>query len=115
MQALSERGCISTLHKRLCKGGVKKGFCLCKNLRCEFILSIMFKAIDSPERPSSKIHPRYLTFACCLISMPLCTLFKDLPFQSLCLVPNNIDFFCFVQSVYLICCQQTSHTRLKNL
>ena len=74
------------------KGGVKKRFCLRRNLRREFILLITFKAIDSPERLSSKIHPRYLTFACCLISMPLYTIFKDLAFRSLCLVPNNIDF-----------------------
>ena len=24
--------------------------------------------------------------------MPLCAIFKDLAFQSLCLIPNNIDF-----------------------
>ena len=60
--------------------------------RREFILSITFKAIDSPERLSSKIHPRYFTFACCLISMPLYTIFKGLALRSLCLVPNNIDF-----------------------
>ena len=70
----------------------KKTILSSRNLRREFILSITFKAIDSPERLSSKIHPRYLTFACCLISMPLYTIFKDLAFPSLCLVPNNIDF-----------------------
>ena len=52
----------------------------------------MFKAINSTERLSSKIHPRYLTFACCLTSVPLYTIFKDLAFQGLSLVPNNIDF-----------------------
>ena len=62
--------------------GVLKRFCLCRNFRREFILSITFKAIDSPERLSSKIHRRYFTFACCLISMPLYTMFKDLAFQS---------------------------------
>ena len=51
----------------------------------------MFKAIDPTERHSSKIHPRYLTSACCLISMPLYAIFKDLAFRSLCLVPSNID------------------------
>ena len=87
MQA-SRRDCISALHKSLRKGGVKNDFVYAENLRREFILSITFKAIDSPERLSSKIHPRYLTFACCLISMPLYTIFKDLAFQSLCLVPK---------------------------
>ena len=70
----------------------KKQFCLCRNLRREFIPSITFKAIDSPERLSSKIHPTCFTFACGLISMALYTIFKDLAFQSLCLVPNNIGF-----------------------
>ena len=85
------------------KGGVKKRFCQCRNLRCEFISSIAFKANDSLERLPSKIHLRYFTFACCFISIPLYKIFKDLEFQSLCLVPNNIE------SVYLIYCQQTSN------
>ena len=51
-----------------------------------------FKAIDSPERLSSKIHPRYFTFACCLISMSLYVIFKGLSFRNLCLVTNNTDF-----------------------
>ena len=41
-------------------------FCLCQ--------SIMFKAIDSPERLSSKIHPRYFRFPYCLIPVPLYTM-----------------------------------------
>ena len=52
----------------------------------------MCKAIDSPEGLSSKTHPKYLTFSSCLIYMPLYTIFKDLPFRSLCLAPNNVDF-----------------------
>ena len=52
----------------------------------------MFKAIDSRERLSFKIHPRYFTFRCCLISLPLYTIFKDLALPSLCLVPYKIDF-----------------------
>ena len=73
---------------------LKKRLCLCRNLRCEVILSTMFKAMDSPERLKIhlKIYPGYLTFACCLISMPLYTTFKDLAFRNLYLVPNNIDF-----------------------
>ena len=66
--------------------------CLFPALRHELMLSITFKATDSPERLSSKIHPRYFTFACCLISIPLYTVFKDLAFQRLCSVQNNIDF-----------------------
>ena len=75
---------------------LKNDFCPCRNLRRELILSITFKSIDSPERLSSKMHPKYFTLACCLMSMPLCTIFKDLAFRILCLVPNNIDFFCLV-------------------
>ena len=55
----------------------------------------MFKAIDSVERFSSKKHPSYFTFAYCLISIPLHTIFKefkDLACQSLYLAPNKIDF-----------------------
>ena len=86
-----KKGCISALHKNLRKGGVKKRFILRRNLRREFTLSITFKAIDSPERLSSKVHPAYSTFTCCLISIPLYAIFKDLAFRGLCLVTNNID------------------------
>ena len=72
--------------------GVLKNVCLCRNFRRENNLSIMFKAIDSPERLWSKTHPRYFTFSYCLISIPLYTMFKALVFQSLCLVPNKTDF-----------------------
>ena len=44
---------LKDLETKLCslpKGGVKKRFCLCRNLTREFILSITFKATDSPER-----------------------------------------------------------------
>ena len=101
--------------KSLPEGGVKKRFCPCRNLRREFILSITFKSIESPERLSSKMHPKYFTSACCLMSVPLYTIFKHLAFQILCLVPNNSGFFCLVQSVNLVYCQQTSYTRSKNL
>ena len=47
------------------------------------------------ERLLSKIHPRYFTFAWCLISVPLYTVLFELAFRSLCLVPNNIDFVLF--------------------
>ena len=87
-----KRDSINGLHKGLRKGGVNKRFYRYRNLRREFILSITFKAIDSSERLSFKIHSRYFTFACYLTSMPLYTIFEDLAFQSLCLVPNNIDF-----------------------
>ena len=52
----------------------------------------MFKVIDSQERLSSKTHPRYCTFTCCLISIPLRTICNDLAFPNLCIVPINIDF-----------------------
>ena len=87
----NQRGCISALHKSLHKGGVKKRFCLCRIWRHEFNLPNTFKAIDSPERLSFKIHPRYFTFTC-LNSIPLYTIFKDLAFWSLCLEPNKADF-----------------------
>ena len=86
--ASSKRGCISALRKSLHKGGK-----LCGNLLREFTLSITFKAIDSPERPSHKIHSRYFTFACCLISVPLYIIFKDVAFQSLCSATSKIDYF----------------------
>ena len=98
------------------KGMLKNWFCLCRNLRGEFILSITFKAIDSPERLSSKIHPGYLTFECCLISMPLYTIFMDLAFQSLCLVPNNIDFVLYCPKCILnLLSRSQSHTLEKSL
>ena len=92
VQPWPKRDCISGLNESLLAGGVKKRFCLCGNLRREFTLSIKFKVIDLPDRLSSKIHPRYFTFPYCLISVPLYTIFKDLSFRSLCLVPNTIEF-----------------------
>ena len=62
-----------------------KTICLCRNLRREFILSIKFKAIDSPDL---KYIPDIWLLHCYLISVPLYTIFKDLVFRSLCLVPN---------------------------
>ena len=95
--------------------GVKKWFRLHRNLRREFTLSITFKAIDSRERLSSKIHPRYFTFTCCLISIPFYTIFKNSAFQSLCLVPNKTDNVLSSLNWYLVYCQQTSHTSSKNI
>ena len=43
------------------------------------------------QRLLSKIHPRYFTFSCCLISMPLCKILKEYAFRSLRLAQNNID------------------------
>ena len=86
-----KKGWISVLHKSLLNGGVEKRFCLCRTFRREFTLSITFKAIDSPDRLWSKIHPRYFTFSYCLIAVPLHTMFKVLLFRSLCLVPNKIE------------------------
>ena len=60
VQAWSKKGCISELHKSLRKGAFKKRFCLCRNLKRGFVLSITFKVIDSPETLSSKIHPENL-------------------------------------------------------
>ena len=61
---------ISALHKSLREGVVKKRFCLCRNLRCEIILSITFKAIDLPERLSSKIRSRCFTFKIIPVKRP---------------------------------------------
>ena len=48
---------------------------------------------DSSEREFHfKIHPRYFTFSCYLISIQLYTIFQDLKFRRFCLAPNNIDF-----------------------
>ena len=98
------------------KGALKKRFCLCRNLGREFILSITFKAIDSPpERLSSKMHPRYFTFACCLVSILLYTIFKDLAFRSLCLVVNNIDFALSCPKCILNFLSTNQSHKLKNL
>ena len=64
----------------LYKGGVKEQFYLFKNFRCEFTLSITFKAIDSPERYSTKKILYILLYAYCLMSMSLHVLFKNLSF-----------------------------------
>ena len=59
----NQKEVISVHYMKVYVKGVllKSDFCLCRNLRSEFILSITFEAIDSPERLSSKIHPRYFT------------------------------------------------------
>ena len=61
----------------------------------------MFDATDSVERLSSKLRPRYFTFVCCLIFIPLYTVFKDLEFGSLWLLPNNLDFVLSCPKCYL--------------
>ena len=70
---------VASVHyiKVYVKWVLKIDFCLCRNLRCEFTLLITFKFFNSPERLPSKIHLRYFTFGCCLISVPLYTIFKD--------------------------------------
>ena len=92
-----------------------KWFCLWRNFRCKFTLSITFKAIDSPEKLWSKIHPRYFTFSCCLIYVPLYTMFKALSFWILRLVLNKLIFFVLAKNVHLIYHQQTNHTNIKIL
>ena len=93
------------------KGGVKKLFCLCRKIRCEFPLSITFKAIDSPQRISSKIHTTYFTWFLYHYIQRL----RPLAFRSLCLVSTKFILFCLGRNVYLIYHQQTSHTNLKSL
>ena len=92
VQAWSKRGWISALHKSLCKEVSRNDFVNVETSVMNLLKSITFKAIDSPERLWSRIHPRYFTFTYCLISVPLYTMFKVLAFQKLCLVPNKIDF-----------------------
>ena len=100
VQTWPKRGCIISLHKNQLKVGVKKRCCLYRNLALEFISSITFKVINSPERLSSKIHPWYFALACCLISRALYIIFKDLAFQSLCLATNNIVIRFVFSKVY---------------
>ena len=50
-------------------------------LKTWIYLSIAFKIIHSPERVSSKIHPKYFIFACCLIPMPSYAIFKASHFE----------------------------------
>ena len=96
--------------------GIRKLFCLYRNFRRKYILSITLKAIDSHLILSCKVHPRYFTFACCLISMPLYTIFKDLTFRSLCLVPNNTDFvLSFLKCMLNLLSANQSHKFEKSL
>ena len=61
---------LKDLETKLCKYNQKEVASVQYNLRRGFTLSITFKAIDSPERSTPKLHPRYFTYACCLISIP---------------------------------------------
>ena len=47
--------------------------------------------MDSPERISSKMQPKYLTLEQCFILMSLYWMFSDFDFLILCLKPNKID------------------------
>ena len=88
----NQKEVLSVQYMKVCKWGAKKRSCQCRNLKREFtLLSITLKAVDLPERLSYKIYPRYFTFECCLISIPLYTMFKDLACQSLWQVTNNTD------------------------
>ena len=49
--------------------------------------------MDSPERFSSKMEPKYITtLEYCFILMSLCWMFSGFDFLILCLMPNKIDF-----------------------
>ena len=96
---------------------VKKRLCLCRNFRCEFTLSITRRAIDSPERFWSKMHPRYLLLhiAWFLCHYTQCK-FKAVAFRSLCLLPNKIDFvFSWPKCVLNLLSAFGSHKREKSL
>ena len=59
-----------------------------------------------------KIHPRYFTFAHCLISAPLYAMFRALAFWCF-YFQIILILFCLGRNVHLIYYQQTSHTNLK--
>ena len=62
------------------------------DLNLEFILFITWMAMDSPERVSSKMQPKYVTLEYCFILMSLYRIFSGFDFLILCLLPNKIDF-----------------------
>ena len=59
----------------------KNLFCLYKNLNLESILFITCVAIDFPERVSSRMQPKYVTFECCLTFYLYSKYLKDFLFK----------------------------------
>ena len=57
----------------------------------KFILYNM-KTMDSPERVSSRMEPKYVTSEYCLIFMSLCWMFSSFEFLILCLLSNKTDY-----------------------
>ena len=47
--------------------------------------------MNTSERVSSKMHPKYVALEYCFILMPLCWMFTGFEFLILCLLQNRID------------------------
>ena len=77
--------------KAYAKGVLKTILSMYKFQTQIYFINYTLKVIDSTEKLSSKIHLNNFTFAYCLISVSLYTVFKVLAFRSLCF-RNKIDF-----------------------
>ena len=55
-------------------------------------VNLLYQLCSKPVIQYPTYFTLVFTFAYYLISIPLCTMFKDLAFPTLCLVPNEIDF-----------------------
>ena len=55
-------------------------------------VNLLYQLCSKPVIQYPTYFTLVFTFAYYLISIPLCTIFKDLAFPTLCLVPNEIDF-----------------------
>ena len=51
--------------------------------------------MDSPERVSSNMQPKYVTLEYCFILMSLYWMFSGFDFLISCLLPNKTDFVLF--------------------
>ena len=64
-------------------------------------------AMDSPERVSSRMQPKYETLEYCFISMSLHWMFNGFEFLILCLL-QQIDLVLSTPDEHLVCSLQTS-------
>ena len=65
-------------------------------------------AIDSPDRFSSRIQPRYVTEVCCLILMSLLLMSSFFLLGFYFFYQKVLILFCPFQNECLVCYQQTS-------
>ena len=80
------------LHSNLCIGTLRNLFWHQKNLNLEFIWFMTRMAMDSCERISSKMQPKYVTLEYCFTLRSLYWMFSGFEFLILYLLPSKIDF-----------------------